>query len=68
MSVTVPKADWPDEKDWPKPGWKHALNHQRFSPGSVFGWLEDGRLWTGIVEETGPCCVRVNHILPGVRS
>jgi len=64
---TVSRADWPAEKDWPKPGWKHALNYQRFREGDVFGWRDDdGRLWTGIVEETGSCAVKVRDVLPGV--
>lgn len=66
--LQVSKADWPEEKDWPKGGWKHALNHQQFRQGDVFGWLEDGRLWTGIVEKTATCSVKVKHVLPGVRT
>ena len=61
---TVNRKDWPEEKDWPKPGWKHALNH--FQIGSVFGWREGGHLWTGIVEETGTCSVKVRDVMPGV--
>lgn len=62
----VNKADWPAEKDWPKPGWYHTLDEQRFSTGDVFGWHENGRLWTGIVEERGKCSVKVRDVLPGV--
>lgn len=69
MSVTtVSRADWPAEKDWPKPGWKHALNYQRFRAGDTFGWHEDGRLWTGIVEEINTCSVKVRDVLPGVMN
>ena len=65
---TVSRADWPAEKDWPKPGWKHALNAGRFSQGDVFGWHEDGRLWTGIVEESShrTFSVKVRDVMPGV--
>lgn len=63
---TVKQSDWPKREDWPKPGWKHALNSDHFFVGRVFGWHEGGRLWTGIVEETGTCCVKVKDIMPGV--
>lgn len=66
MSTTVSRKDWPAEKDWPKPGWKHALNYQRFQQGDVFGWYEDGHMWTGIVEESKMCGVKVKDVLPGV--
>lgn len=65
-SPTVSRADWPAEKDWPKPGWKHALNYQRFSTGRLFAWHEDGYLWTGIVEEIATCSVKVRDVMPGV--
>lgn len=65
---TVNRKDWPAQKDWPKPGWKHALNHDRFQPGSLFGWYESGHLWTGIVEEIAPCSVKVRDVMPGVMS
>lgn len=65
---TVQQSDWPKQEDWPKPGWKHALNYQRFRPGDVFGWMEDGRMWSGIVEETGTCGVKVRDVLPGIVS
>jgi hypothetical protein len=63
---TVNRADWPAEKDWPKPGWKHALNADRFVRGQVFGWHEDGRLWTGIIEDIKACSVLVRDVMPGV--
>lgn len=63
---TVPCKDWPAESDWPKPGWKHALNSNQFRPGQVFGWHEDGHLWTGIVEETNTFSVKVRDVMPGV--
>ncbi len=63
---TVNQADWPAQKDWPKAGWKHALNYQNFSLGSVFGWYEDGHFWTGIVEERKACSVLVRDVLPGI--
>lgn len=66
--TTVNKADWPEEKDWPKAGWKHALNYQRFRAGDVFGWHEEGHLWSGIVEETATCSVKVRDVLPGVSA
>ncbi len=47
-----------------EPGWKHALNAVQFSPGSVFGWTENGGLWSGIVEDVGACCVKVRDVLP----
>lgn len=62
----VSSKDWPAQKDWPKAGWYHALNYQRFSPGDVFGWNEGGHMWTGIVEEIGTCSVKVRDVLPGV--
>ena len=68
MNTTVSKKDWPAEKDWPKDGWKHALNYQRFSVGSVFAWHEDGHHWSGIVEETQTCSVKVKDVLPCVIS
>ena len=68
MSLTVPQKDWPKQEDWPKAGWKHALNYQKFREGDVFGWFQDGRWWTGIVEETGTCSVKVKDVLPGVRQ
>lgn len=64
--ATVSAAEWPAEKDWPEPGWKQALNAQRFRRGSVFGWVEDGRMWSGIVEETAGLTVLVRDVLPGV--
>lgn len=63
---TVSRDDWPAEKDWPKPGWKHALNYQRFRAGEIFGWREAGHLWTGIVEETSTGSVKVRDVMPGV--
>lgn len=63
---TVSRADWPARKDWPKAGWKHALNSDRFQRGDVFGWHEDNRLWSGIVEDTGTCSVKVRDVEPGV--
>jgi len=63
---TVNVKDWPAKKDWPKSGWKHALNEQSFRVGSVFGWREADHLWTGIVEEIGTCSVRVSDVTPGV--
>ncbi len=64
---TVPRNEWPAEKDWPKPGWKHALNYQNFRVGDVFSWYdENGRLWTGLVEDSRSCAVLVTGILPGV--
>lgn len=65
-SPTVKKSDWPKEENWPKPGWKHALNYEKFREGSVFGWWEDGYLWTGVVEESKSCAVKVKDIMPGV--
>lgn len=64
--ITVNKKDWPAKKNWPKAGWKHALNYQKFRVDNVFGWEENGHLWTGIVEETGTCSVKVRDVLPGV--
>lgn len=49
----------------PLPGWKHALNAAQFRSGDVFGWTENGALWSGIVREVGPFTVRVDDILPG---
>ena len=63
---TVPQNEWPKREDWPKPGWKHALNHQHFREGDTFGWHEAGHLWTGIVEDTKTCCVKVRDVLPGI--
>jgi hypothetical protein len=65
-NLTVNQADWPKQKDWPKAGWKHALNYQQFREGSIFSWHEDGHLWTGIVEDIGSCSVKVRDVLPGV--
>lgn len=64
--ATVNKADWPAKDNWPKPGWKHAVNYQQFRIGSVFGWHEDGHMWSGIVEETAACSVKVRDVMPGV--
>jgi len=66
--IKVLKKDWPEQKDWPKAGWKHALNHDQFRPGGVFAWYENGRLWSGIVVETATCSVKVKDVLPGVMS
>lgn len=63
---TVSPKDWPAQKDWPKPGWKHALNSQHFQRERVFAWHEDGHLWTGIVEEIGTCSVKVRDVMPGI--
>lgn len=63
---TVPRSEWPAQEDWPKPGWKHALNYQKFGTGDVFAWNEDGYFWTGIVEEIHSCAVKVRDVLPGV--
>ena len=64
---TVSRADYPPKKNWPKDGWQHALNSDRFSHGDVFGWWDEaGRLWTGIVEDRGPFCVKVRDVMPGV--
>ena len=65
---TVKKSDWPAEDDWPKAGWKHALNYQQFMAGDVFGWYEGGHLWSGIVEETATCSVKVRDVMPGVSN
>jgi hypothetical protein len=64
--TTVSAKDWPAQENWPKAGWKHALNYQRFSAGHIFGWYEDGYFWTGIVEERKTCSVKVKDVLPGV--
>ncbi len=63
---TVSSKDWPARKDWPKAGWKHALNADRFRPGDTFGFHDGGRLWSGIVEEIGPFTVKIKDVLPGV--
>lgn len=55
----------PDSKPIPQAGWKHTLNPERFMFGGIFGWYEDGQLWSGIVEEIGPCSVKVRDVLPG---
>lgn len=68
MQMKVKKSDWPAKEDWPKAGWKHALNYQQFRSGDVFGFTEDGRLWSGIVEETKTCSVKVRDILPAVQN
>jgi len=47
--TTVSQKDWPEQINWPQPGWKHALNEQTFRRGDIFGWHEDGHLWSGIV-------------------
>jgi hypothetical protein len=65
---TVKASDYPPQENWPTEGGKHTLNEHRFRNGGVFGWWEDGHLWTGIVEEVGPCSVRVRDILPGVSN
>ncbi len=65
-SPTVNKADWPAEADWPKAGWQHALNYQQYRPDDVFSFIQDGRIWTGIVEEIGTCAVKIKDILLGV--
>jgi hypothetical protein len=62
----VKQSNWPNKEHWPKPGFKHALNSREFRSGDVFGWNEGGHLWTGIVEETGTCCVKVRDVMPGV--
>lgn len=64
--ATVDRKDWPEVKDWPKPGWKHALNARCFYPGRVFGWHEDGRLWSGIVVAVSGCSVNVRDVQPGI--
>jgi hypothetical protein len=63
---TVSQKDWPKKENWPQPGWKHTLNEQRFRKGETFGWHEGGYLWTGIVEETAACSVRISDVMPGV--
>lgn len=65
-TLTVSRKDWPAKKNWPKPGWKHALNYQRFRAGDVFGWREGDHLWTGIVEEIQTNSVKVRDVAPGV--
>lgn len=54
--------------DLPSEGWRHATNPARFYPGGVFGWIERGKLWSGVVQEVDylGCRVRVTDILPGV--
>ena len=66
INTTVYCKDWPEQINWPQPGWKHALNEQTFRRGDIFGWYEDGRLWSGIVEEIGTCSVKVKDVMPGV--
>ena len=63
---TVSVKDWPPKDKWPQAGWKHALNYQQFHKGSVFGWHEDGHMWSGIVEETATCSVKVRDVLPAI--
>lgn len=63
---TVPQSEWPPQDQWPKPGWKHTLEEWRWKVGDVFGWHEDGHMWTGIVEEKATCSVKVKDVLPGV--
>jgi hypothetical protein len=47
--------------------WVHTLSHHPI--GSVIGWPDAASPtgWlSGIVREAGPCCVRVDSILPGI--
>ena len=69
IQATVSQADWPKQEDWPKAGWKHALNAWNFQVGSVFGWNDGGHLWSGIVEEIdgNAARVKVKDILPAKR-
>lgn len=57
-------------KPWPADGWVHAANVERFHQGSVFGWVEDSKLWSGIVEKVDHLHLRVfvKNVLPGVHS
>jgi hypothetical protein len=66
--MKVPRGKLPPASEWPKAGWKHALNSDQFRPGSVFGWHEAGRMWSGIVTETSACSVKVKDVQPGVMS
>lgn len=55
-----------DELKIPSPQWVHTLSPHPI--GSVCGWQSADSptgWWSGIVREIGPCCVKVDSILPG---
>jgi hypothetical protein len=61
IQATVEFVWYPDE------GWKHCTDPLRHAEGSVFGWWEGGRLWSGIVRERDHrhLRVRVDRVGPG---